>query len=194
MILFNYVLDARLPWPDEMIGNNASATLARIRQARNEQLERDCEQQVSHARLVVRRRIKPHKARSIGLVSLSGEIDLLVFDPSWDCIWVIEVKDPHFPYSPRSLNRQIRHFHSAGGYVEKLRTKVVDVSRDSSEVARRLGVNSPERQWDVRGMMTTRRVTPAAFVSCEDTMFCTVSQVRDIVVGRRGCGSNRTQE
>ena len=184
-VLCNYLSDARLPWPEPMIGREVAATLARVRQDRNLELERDCEKQVIHQDIVVRRNIKPHKAESIGLAGLSGEIDLLVVDSSWDCIWIIEVKDPHFPYSPRSLDRQIRQFHSAGRYVDKLRTKVNEVSEGSSAVAKSLGVCSPDRQWVVRGMFATRRVTPAAFVGCDDIVFCTVGDVRDIVQGTR---------
>ena len=184
-ILFNYLSDARLPWPETAIGSEVKATVARVRQVRNQELERDCERQVAHPDNVVRRNIKPHKSASIGLVSLSGEIDLLVVDQAGGCIWVIEVKDPHFPYSPRSIYRQIRNFHSTGSHVDKLRTKVREVSEGCAAVAKTLGVPSPERQWDTRGMFATRRVTPAAFVSCEDIVFCTIGQVRDIVVSTR---------
>lgn len=191
-VLCNYLEDARLPWPESMIGNEVAATLASVRQDRNLELERECEQQLIHPDIVVRRNIKPHKAKRIGLADLSGEIDLLVVDSSWNYIWVVEVKDPYFPYSPRSVDRQIRQFHSAGEYVDKLRTKVGEISKSSSAVAKALGALPPDRRWDVRGMFTTRRVTPAAFVSCEDIVFCTIGDVRDIVLGARGSDTEST--
>ena len=182
-IFSNYITDSRLPWPRDTVGAKVATSLDKVRQDQNEQLERDCEQELSHAGIITRRRVKPNKCANLGMQSLSGEIDVLAVDTRSDRFWVIEVKDPYFAYSPRSMDRQVRDFHRCDGYLDKLRAKVADISKDACAIAHSLGVVSPDRQWDVRGLMATRRETPAAFADCTDISFCQVSEVRSIIVG-----------
>ena len=51
--------------------------------------------------------------------------------------------------------------------------------RSSRQVERR--ANAAE--WQTRGVIVTRRVTPAAFTDCEDVLFRTINDVGDIVNG-----------
>ena len=122
----------------------------------------------------------------MGIDRLSGEIDTLAVDERSDRIWVVEVKDPHFPYSTRLMDRQVEDFHKPGGYVDKLRSKVEDVARCEAAIAAiaaKLDIERADRDWQTRGVIVTRRVTPAAFAGCEDVLFKTIDDVDEIVNG-----------
>ena len=189
-ILWNYLSEARLPWPASMVGPETTKALQAVRQARNTQLERACRAALTQPHVRVRGNIKPHKATSVGIDHLSGEIDALAVDERSDRIWVVEVKDPHFPYSTRLMNRQVQDFHEPGGYVDKLRSKVEDVAKCGPALAAKLAIEPADREWQTRGVMVTRRVTPAAFAGCEDVLFRTIDDVSDIVNGdnhKAGC-------
>lgn len=182
-ILWNYLSEMRLPWPASMAGPETTKALQEVRQARNTQLERDCKAALTQPHVRVRGNIKQHKARSVGIDHLSGEIDTLAVDERSDRMWVVEVKDPHFPYSTRLMDRQVQDFHKPGGYVDKLRSKVEDVARCGSAIAAKLAIEPADREWQTRGVIVTRRVTPAAFAGCEDVLFRTIDDVGDIVNG-----------
>ncbi len=182
-IMWNYLSDGRLPWPEEMIGAKASSALAAIRQERNRELEQKCVQAIDHPQLEVRSNLTTQKAQQIGIQELSGEIDVLAVDQRSSRIWVMEVKDRFFPYSPRSISRDIDKFHQPGGHVEKLRGKVDDIGRFQSAIAREMDSDSPQRQWEVKGLFVTRRPMPAAFARDTDVEFCTIEEVRGVVVG-----------
>ena len=81
------------------------------------------------------------------------------------------------------MDRQVRDFHKPGGYVDKLRSKVEDIARCGSAIAAKLAVEPADREWQTRGVIVTRRVTPAAFAGCEDVLFRTIDDVGDIVNG-----------
>lgn len=191
-IMLNYLGDARLPWPEEMIGPNTAKALDSIRQKRNRELERECAQAVAHPLLEVRPNVCTNKAKALGIEKLSGEIDTLVIDPRSGRIWVIEVKDPHFPYSPRSMASEIHKFHKPKGYVEMLRHKIAEIGQYASAIAARLNLPSPNRQWDVRGLFVTRRATPSAFADCVDMDFCTIEEVRALVVEHDELAADQT--
>ena len=182
-ILWNYLSESRLPWPMSMVGPETTKALQKVRQARNTQLERDCRAALAQPHVRVRGNIKHHKAKSVGIDHLSGEIDALAVDERSDRMWVVEVKDPHFPYSTRLMDRQVQDFHKPGGYIDKLRSKVEDVARCASAVAAKLAIEPADREWQTRGVIVTRRVTPAAFAGCEDVLFRTIDDVGDIVNG-----------
>jgi len=182
-IMLNYLWDARLPWPEEMIGLETAKVLGSIRQERNRELERECAQAVTHPLLEVRSNLLPRKAKALGIEKLSGEIDTLVVDQHSSRIWIIEVKDPHFPFSPHSMANEIDKFHQPGGHVDKLRRKIADISQHADEMVAKMNLPSPDRQWEVRGLFVTRRTTPSAFADCPDMDFCTIDEVRELVVG-----------
>lgn len=182
-IMLSYLWDARLPWPEEMLGAKTARALEDIRKKRNRELERECAQAIAHPLLKVRPNVLPRKAQSLGIERLSGEIDILVVDPRSNIIWVIEVKDPHFPYSPRSMSNEIDKFHKPGGHVDKLRRKIADINRSSSAIADKMELPSPNRQWEVRGLFVTRRATPSAFTDDVDIDFCTIQEARELVAG-----------
>ena len=181
--MLNYLSDARLPWPKEMIGPKTAKALESIRQKRNQELERECAKAVAHPHLEVKPNVDQRMAKPLGIKELAGEIDVLVVDQRSSRIWVIEVKDPHFPYSPRSMSNEIDKFHQPGGHVDKLRRKIADISRDASAIAAKMKLPSPNRQWEVRGLFVTRRVTPSAFAGGVDIDFCTIEEARKVVVG-----------
>ena len=182
-IMLSYLSDARLPWPEEMIGPKTANALKAIRQKQNQELERECAQAVTHPHLEVRPNVDQRKAKPLGIKELSGEIDALVVDQRSSRIWVIEVKDPHFPYSPRTMSNELNKFHQPGGHVEKLRRKIADIGKVASAIASKMNLPSPNRQWEVRGLFVTRRATPSAFADGVDIDFCTIEEVRGMVVG-----------
>ena len=58
-ILSNYLGDGRLPWPQETLRKNVVQALNRYRQGKNDQLEKDCYEELADTPLVIRRNIEP---------------------------------------------------------------------------------------------------------------------------------------
>ena len=185
-VVLNYLEEGLLPWPRSILPDGVNDALDGYRQTKNRQLERDCSDLVANSdHLVSIRNIQPHKAeRLYGLRSLSGEVDLICVDSGESRIWVIEAKDPSRPFSPHQIRQTIERFHKANGYVDKLLRKVKDISRDASDLARSLDLPQPDREWDIQGLMVTRKVSPAAFQVRNRVPFCTIAELEEIVVHR----------
>ena len=168
----NYLGDGRLPWPDDSIPNTVTEAMDRYRQDRNLQLERDCAAALQQTDLIIRSNVKPHKARKIGIVGLPGEIDLLCLDADRPRIWVMEVKDKYTPYYHQQARRLFDDYHKEGGHVDKLLAKTEAVRNSTASLAQALGVDNPERSWDVVPLFVTRFPTPAAFAVNPRVPFC----------------------
>ena len=180
-ILANYLSDGRLPWPDTVVPKEVTQALDRYRQGRNREVEKDCVEALSDRGLVVRGTVKPEKAHHYGIDSLAGEIDALCVDPARSRIWVIEAKDPYTPYSARQIRRLVNDFLAAGKYVDQLLRKVNDIAASATSVAAALGAGDPHRPWEVRGLMVTRHLEPAAFAVEPTVAFCVLDDVADVV-------------
>lgn len=180
-ILGNYLGDGRLPWPDTSLPAEVVNSLTKYRQSRNRDLEHRCEGVLTGLNLKTARNIKPRKAHKYGIKSLSGEVDVVGVDPIRSRIWVIEVKDPYVPFSARQVRQQIRSFHKSGGYIDKLLKKVKEINISTTSLAGVLEVPEPDRNWEVRALVATRRVNPAAFVSTSPVPFCTLAGLRQVM-------------
>lgn len=180
-ILATYLGDGRLPWPAAHLPNSANQALARYRQQQNREAEKDCVAALQSADLVVRPGVKPNKAGTIGIPRLSGEIDALCVDPGRSRIWVIEVKDSYTPYSAYQVRRLVNTFNEEGKYVDKLLTKVRDISGCTTSLATALKLPDPGRNWVVSGLMATRHLEPAAFTVNQRVPFCIIADVLEVV-------------
>jgi Holliday junction resolvase-like predicted endonuclease len=132
--------------------------------------------------LPTRRGLKPHTARRLGfpLPDTTGEIDLLIADPTHDRLWVVEVKDKQEAFSPVEIAANVTDFHQLGGHVTKLLGKAAAVQAHRPEVAELLGVD-PTRSWTVHPLLLTRRVEPAAFVTDPKVAFVILTDLADVL-------------
>lgn len=183
-VLFNYLDDGRLPWPEEMLTGSDEQrpgevvkTLNAYRQKRNLALEKEAVPELEALGLTVLPGVKPHKRHKFGITNLSGEVDLICIDPQRSAIWVVEVKDPYGAYSARLMRRIVSDFHADGGYVDKLLNKCNEISVDACAIAAIQGIALPDRQWETRGIMATRALCPAAFVDNSRVAFCLVEEL-----------------
>jgi len=182
-VYLRYISDGRLPWTRRTTPPHVLTAMDAYRQRRNNELEDEVHERVAELGYPSRKRIKPNKARSIGLQQLSGEIDEILADPKQNVIWVLEVKDPQEAFSPRQLSNGIDDFTGTTtreGYVSKLLRKVSDVLVDPISVATALGVGEPNREWTVRPAMVTRRPLAAAFANT-GVPFATVDGIAQLI-------------
>lgn len=183
-MVFNYLEDGRLPWPDEVLKRGDEEGLGRVvdtlntyRQSLNRDLEHAAVDALEASGFKVLRNIKPHKRHTYGIEKLCGEVDLICIDGEKSIIWVIEVKDPHAAFAPRSIMRIVQDFHKKRGHVTTLLNKCKDIAASANSLATNQGVHHPKRQWNIRGMMATRKPCPAAFVSNSKVDFCMVEEL-----------------
>ena len=139
-------------------------------------------------------RLRENRAHLYGILHLSGEIDILSIDTDRSVIFVIEAKDPFVPLSARSIHRQVAQFHKPGGYVEKLETKVKDISKSAASLAAKKRVDPANRDWHVVGIMVTRNVSPAAYSRGCETTFCTLDIMRETIADYGSQGFRRLTE
>ena len=186
-ILSNYLGDGRLPWPQETLRKNVVQALNRYRQGKNDQLEKDCYEELADTPLVIRRNIEPGRsAQMIGLDPLSGDIDLLAVAANQSRVWVIEVKDPYVPMSLRQIRSSISRFHGPGEHVGKLLQKCEDIRRNITNLTSALSVGDhADHEWTVKGLMATRHVHPAAFRVDSRVRFCQINTLREAILGDR---------
>ena len=187
-MVFNYLDDGRLPWPKEVLKREDEEGKGRVVDTLDDyrqSLNRDLEHAAVHALEVsgfkVVRNIKPHKRHAYGIEKLRGEVDLVCIDSEKSSIWVIEVKDPHAAFSPRYIMQIVQKFHEQDGYVTTLLKKCKDIAASANSLAANQGIHHPERQWNIRGMMATRKLCPAAFVRNSKVGFCMVEELPAVV-------------
>ncbi len=142
---------------------------------------------LSDPQLVTCGSIKPNKAeRLYGIKSLPGEIDVICVDPKRSRIWVIEAKDPYTPFSLRQIRKEIDDFHEPDHYVDKLLRKVDVIRLNAVVLTSALRIDNPNREWETLALMVTRRTSPAAFALNSRVSFCTVEELKDIVLSDMG--------
>lgn len=187
-IVFNYLEDGRLPWPEETLKHTDEEGAGKVvmalrayRKSLNRELENASVQALEASGLKVLRNIKTHKRHKFGIEKLSGEIDIVCIDPERSDIWIVEVKDPNAAFSTRATMRIVHKFHRKDGYVERLLCKCDDISASASALAASQGISKPERKWQIHGIMATRLPCPAAFLKGSKVAFCTVENLRTAI-------------
>ncbi|WP_419921968.1 hypothetical protein [Candidatus Poriferisodalis sp.] len=178
-----YLSQLRMPIPDDDLPPPVAEALRAARGARNLEFESDCLAQLADPPLRSLPRVRKRHAQRHGIVHLSGEIDILSIDSERSLIFVIEAKDPFVPLSARSIHTQITQFHEEGRYVDKLNRKVEDIKASAASLADNKGIERPDREWRVIGVMVTRHVTPAAYMRECPTTFCTIDTLRRTIEG-----------
>lgn len=181
-IWVNYLSQYRMPRPDSELPLPVVRAFEDARQKRQRRFEKECASKLDGVPLINVGRVRTRNARRHGIQNLSGEIDILCIDPDRSVIFVIEAKDPFVPFSARSVDRQVTQFHKPGGHVDKLTTKVDDIRESAVSLAANKRVDLPQRDWQVVGIMVTRHVTPAAYVTTCQTTFCTVDTLRETIL------------
>ena len=183
--------DGRLPWPPRVLPEGVKQALSKYRQERNDQLEDDCYHILSNLGLVVRKKIRPRKAKHIGIDSLAGEIDVLCVNAARSHIWVIEAKDPYIPFSAHRIRDLIADFHGPDGYVDTLLRKVEDIRWNIPSLTSALNIAQPDKEWELRGLMVTRTISPAAFKLNSRVPFCTLDELASVIVAQERRGGDR---
>ena len=181
-VLSAYLEDGRLPWPPRTLPENFNQAFNRYRQERNDQFENDCYNALSIPGLIVRKKIRPRKAKHLGIDFLSGEIDLLCINPAQSHIWVIEAKDPYTPFSAHRIRKMIADFHQPDGYVDTLLHKVEDIKRNIPSLTSALNIPQPDKEWNIRGLIVTRTTNPAAFKPTSGVPFCTLAELNRTIM------------
>lgn len=162
-IYSRYLLQGLLPWPDPEIDPGVRRALADYRDTQNSRLEDEVANRLTAIGYRVRKRVRPEDARSVGLATLHGEIDVLADRPSSNVLWVIEVKDPAEVFTTSEIRRALDRFFDQDGWIDKLGHKTADIADDPASVAAALGLEQGTPR-EVRPLIVTRRVVPAAFV------------------------------
>lgn len=178
-----FLSQLRMPMPDDDLPIPVAKALEAARAKRNREFESDCLAQLTDLPLLSIPRVRKRHAQRHGINNLSGEIDVLSIDAERSLIFVIEAKDPFVPLSARTIHTQINQFHKAGGYVDKLDQKVRDVEVSAASLAATKGIEQPDRQWKVVGIMVTRHVSPAAYHRTCSTTFCSIDTLRETIAG-----------
>ncbi|MEU7525106.1 hypothetical protein AB0A74_05185 [Saccharothrix sp. NPDC042600] len=171
-----YLTDGLLPWPTSRLDRCPTVRRAidQVRLQRTRLLEDQVDERLRDMGFVVRSRIKPHHAHTIGLASLPGEIDHIAMHPDNGVLWVIDDKDLAEVFTPAEIARAVRQFYDPKkGEVGKLQAKVDTVAADCAAVADAFGVPMPT---SVQGLFVTRRPSPAAFVPRPLMTFVTLEE------------------
>lgn len=161
----NYLDDGRLPWHPEDFPKRVAQSFDHYRQIGNRALERAALEQANALGLRGSINVTPAIAKAAGL-TIAGEIDLLLADPTRQRIWVCEVKDIYTAVSPQTIQRRIdKYTSSRHGFVRRLLMRQREVADDTSGALALLGLPGTFGSWRVLPLMITRRVEPAAFVA-----------------------------
>jgi hypothetical protein len=176
----SYFLDSRLPYIDPALRPAAATAMRSHRQKRNEQLETEAGAAVQSLGLAYRLRWTGKEARTDGLASLPGEVDLLIADVETDRLWVCEIKDPETAFSPAALHRHIERFVRTGGHIDKLLLKTEAISQNPVPAARACGIHD-ERTWQTIPLMLTRQVEPAGFLDNPRVAFAVLEDLPTVL-------------
>jgi hypothetical protein len=109
------------------------------------------------------------------------ELDGICIDEARGRIWVLEAKDRTIAFSPHQLRTAIDEFHEPGGYIDKVEANVDLIRASSANVAAAMGIERPDRTWDVQGLIVTRRIEPVAYVGTLRVPFCTADTVIETI-------------
>ncbi|GGN46052.1 hypothetical protein [Streptomyces fuscichromogenes] len=152
--------DGRLPHPE--LPAAVGQALFRHRQQLDQRLENDVKDAARRAGLPHRFRLLEKTAATLGILGLTGEIDLLVADPDTHRLWVIEVKNPTRAVAVHALQQHMKKFTAR--YRDKLLAKAATIAQYAGQAATACGVNG-EHPWRILPLMVTRTVEPSAFLA-----------------------------
>ncbi|MET7901963.1 hypothetical protein ABZS86_10895 [Streptomyces sp. NPDC005355] len=155
--------DGRLPHRD--LPAPVRGALAKHRQAREQQLERDIAAVANRLGLPYVANFGEKDAERADLPTTGGEIDLLIADPATARLWVVEAKHPHPGHAPHAVIQHIKRFTDPkGGYLTKVLRKVDAVA--SKPQAAALACAAPtDGTWHVVPLIVTQTIDPAAFIA-----------------------------
>jgi hypothetical protein len=143
-------------------------------------LENQVDAELRRLGFIVRSRIKPQDARTIGLARLPGEIDHIAVRVKGGTLWVIDDKDLAGVFTPAEFVRNVvQFFDDRKGEVHKLQAKVDVIASNVRDVANAMGAPLPT---SVTGLFVSRSPIPAAFVSSAPVLFTTLREL-PVVVG-----------
>jgi hypothetical protein len=180
LALLGHLSDGRMPWPQSALPNAVNKALQQYRSSRNVALERAIITELSsRAHLKAVGNIK--KPKVLGLKTLPREIDGICLDERRGRIWVLEAKDRTIAFSPHQMHTAIDEFQKANGYIDKVLANVALIHASAEPVAAAMGAANPDQQWDVRGLIVTRRIEPAAYVGQPKILFCTADAVAQTI-------------
>lgn len=155
--------EGRLTWPG--LPGQVDQAANNFRQTATKALERQASEQATAAGLPCAAGIEQHQAARAGIPNLTGEIDLLACDPDAGVLWVVEAKHHIESASAYAISHRAQRFLKKGGYVDTLLAKAAVVQAHADQAAALVLGNDGQRPggWDVRPVMATARVEPAAF-------------------------------
>ncbi|MEU6071067.1 hypothetical protein ABZ864_43150 [Streptomyces sp. NPDC047082] len=171
--------DGRLP--DRDLPLPVREALARHRQAKEQQLERDIAAVAERLGLPYCANLKEKDAERVGLPTTGGEIDLLIADPATARLWVVEAKHPHPGYSPDAVIRHIKHFtDSKKGHLAKVLCKVDAVASKPRAAALACAV-ATDVSWRVVPLIVTQTIDPTAFITDPKVAFTVTNYLAHVL-------------
>ncbi|MGK3206896.1 hypothetical protein [Amycolatopsis sp. MEPSY49] len=183
LILAGHLSEGLLPWPGSRIDQspNLRKAIHQVRLAYTRVLEDQVDAELRRLGFIVRSRIKPEDARTIGLPSLPGEVDHIAARAGGDTLWVIDDKDLAPAFTASEFARNVNQFYDPRkGEVPKLLAKVAVVEANLGKVATALKIPAPHA---VVGLFVTRSPVPAAFVLNPQIAFTTLRGLGRTVEG-----------
>ncbi|WP_405914527.1 hypothetical protein [Streptomyces sp. NBC_00728] len=155
--------DGRLPHRDLLAP--ARDALAKHRQSKEQQLERDIASVADRLGLLSVANFREKDAEQAGLPTTGGEIDLLIADPATARLWVVEAKHPHPGHAPHAVIQHIKRFTDPkNGYLTKVLRKADAVASQPQAAALACGAPSLGT-WRVVPLIVTQAIDPTAFIT-----------------------------
>jgi hypothetical protein len=179
-IYSQYLQSGRLPWPPSDVPDSVQNALNQFRQRGNRRLEVEADEIAAGLGLVHRRNIEVNEADSFGL-KIQGEIDLLVGDWIRGRIWVCEVKDVSFAFSPGTIRKRVNKFLTDDHYIENLLLRFRAISDNIASTAQMLHAPATSGPWRIIPLMITRTVEPVAFLSDVGVTFTVLDDLASVL-------------
>jgi hypothetical protein len=158
----DFIADGRVPWPD--VPKAVTQAANDLRGIATKSLERFAADEASGTGLPTVANVEQHEAAAAEIEGLTGELDILVAHPERQILWVVEAKDHIMTASGYSISKRVQRFAGRTGHEAKLLKKAETIRQHARAAAALLGVATPGASaWEVRAVMATRRIEPAAF-------------------------------
>lgn len=173
-IIAGYVAEGLLPWPTSRLDQypDLRKAIDQVRLSHTRILEDQVDAELRRLGFVVRSRIKPEDAHTIGLDSLPGEVDHIALCAEDGVLWVIDDKDLAPLFTPAEFARNIKQFFDERkGETTKLQAKIDVITNNINDVATKLKIAVPN---SIRGLFITRNPIPAAFALSTPISFTTL--------------------
>ncbi|WP_157103901.1 hypothetical protein [Nocardia harenae] len=185
LILAGYLSDGLLPWPPSRLDRyrELRKALDQVRLLRTRVLEDQVDAELRRLGLVVRSRIKPQHAGTIGMSSLPGEVDHIAVNTETGELWVIDDKDLAEAYTPAEIARVVdQFFRRDKGEIPKLQAKAEAIQANLVAVAAALGVPTPR---SVCPLFVSRTPLAAAYTPSPTVEFTTLGDLQHVVAASR---------